>query len=143
MLAMGYTGRHYVLKIGGGWHGSSPYLLKGVKFHPGQGFNQVDSAGLPARAGQTYYHYRFNDPEQLEKTFKRYGSKLAAFILEPFIGVGGFLFCSAEYLKLARKLADDYGVVLIFDEIISGFQVCPSGCRNSMGLNLTCLFLAS
>jgi len=134
MLAMGYTGRHYVLKIGGGWHGSSPYLLKGVKFHPGQGFNQVDSAGLPPELAKHIIITGFNDPEQLEKTFKRYGSKLAAFILEPFIGVGGFLFCSAEYLKLARKLADDYGVVLIFDEIISGFRFCPSELQKLYGV---------
>jgi len=134
MLAMGYTGRHYILKIGGGWHGSSPYLLKGVKFHPGRGFNQVDSAGLPPELARHIIVTRFNDQEQLEKTFKRYGSKLAAFILEPFIGVGGFLFCSPEYLKLARKLADDYGVVLIFDEIISGFRFCPSCLQKLYGV---------
>lgn len=134
MLAMGYTGRHYVLKIGGGWHGSTPYLLKGVKFHPGRGFNQVDSAGLPPEFARHIIITRFNDPDHLEKTFKKYGSKLAAFILEPFIGVGGFLFCSPEYLRLARKLADDYGVVLIFDEVISGFRFCPSGLQRLYGV---------
>ncbi|HRD02385.1 MAG TPA: aminotransferase class III-fold pyridoxal phosphate-dependent enzyme [Candidatus Saccharicenans sp.] len=134
MLAMGYTGRHYVLKIGGGWHGSSPYLLKGVKFHPGRGFSQVDSAGLPPEFARHIIITRFNDSEHLEKTFKKYGPKLAAFILEPFIGVGGFLFCSPEYLKLARKLADEYGVVLVFDEIISGFRFCSSGLQRLYGV---------
>ncbi len=127
MLAMGYTGREYVLKVGGGWHGASPFLLKGVKFHPGQGFRAVDSAGLPADFSRKILVTRFNDGQHLSDIFKKYGHRLAAFIMEPFIGVGGFLFCSREYLELARKLCHQYGVVLIFDEIISGFRFCASG----------------
>lgn len=134
MLAMGYTGREYILKIGGGWHGASPYLLKGVKFRPGQGFNVPDSAGLPSDFHKKILITRFDDCDHLEKAFKKYGSKLAAFILEPFIGVGGFLFCSREYLELARRLADRYGVVLIFDEIISGFRFCASGVQKLYGV---------
>jgi len=134
MLAMGYTGRDYILKIGGGWHGASPYLLKGVKFHPGKAFNSPDSAGLPSEYVKKIIITKFNDCQQLEKTFKKYGSKLAAFILEPFIGVGGFLSCSKEYLELARRLTAEYGVVLIFDEIISGFRFCASGLQKLYGI---------
>ncbi len=134
MLAMGYTGRHFILKFGGGWHGASPYLLKGVKFHPGVGFLAPDSAGVPAGLSRQILITRFNDCEHLSDVFKKHGQRLAAFILEPFIGVGGFLFCSREYLELARKLADRYGVVLIFDEIISGFRFCPSGLQKIYGL---------
>lgn len=127
MLAMGYTGRDHVLKVGGGWHGASPYLLKGVKYHPGRGFNCPDSAGLPREFSRKIIVTRFNDTEQMVDRFKKYGSKLACFIVEPFIGVGGFLFCSKEYLKTARELCDRYGVVLIFDEIISGFRFAATG----------------
>ncbi|MGB9906331.1 MAG: aspartate aminotransferase family protein, partial [Candidatus Saccharicenans sp.] len=134
MLAMGYTGREYVLKVGGGWHGASPYLLKGVKYHPGSGFRSADSAGLPSDFSRKVLVTRFNDAQHLSDVFRRHGPKLAAFILEPFIGVGGFLFCSREYLELARKLADEYGVVLIFDEIISGFRFCPSGLQKIYGI---------
>jgi glutamate-1-semialdehyde 2,1-aminomutase len=134
MLAMGYTGREYLMKIGGGWHGASPFLLKGVKFHPGSGFKTLDSAGLPADFHRKIIITRFNDCQHLTETFKKYGRKIAAFILEPFIGVGGFLFCSKEYLKLARSLADRYGVVLIFDEIISGFRFCASGLQKLYGI---------
>ncbi|MCR4395420.1 MAG: aminotransferase class III-fold pyridoxal phosphate-dependent enzyme, partial [Candidatus Saccharicenans sp.] len=134
MLAMGYTGREYVLKVGGGWHGASPYLLKGVKYHPGTGFRSADSAGLPSDFSRKILVTRFNDPQHLSDVFRRHGPKLAAFILEPFIGVGGFLFCSREYLELARKLADEHGVVLIFDEIISGFRFCPSGLQKIYGI---------
>jgi glutamate-1-semialdehyde 2,1-aminomutase len=131
MLAMAFTSREYILKVGGGWHGASPYLLKGVKYHPGQGFNIPDSAGLPADFHKKIIITRFNDGQQLEKIFRKYGPKLAAFILEPFIGVGGFLFCSQEYLELARHLSDHYGVVLIFDEIISGYRFLPSGLQKA------------
>ncbi|HAR36576.1 MAG TPA: hypothetical protein DCR87_06715 [Acidobacteria bacterium] len=134
MLAMAYTGRERVLKIGGGWHGASPYLLKGVKYHPGTGFRSADSAGLPSDFSRKILVTRFNDAQHLSDVFRQHGKKLAAFILEPFIGVGGFLFCSREYLELARKLADKYGVVLIFDEIISGFRFCPSGLQTIYGL---------
>lgn len=135
MLAMGSTGRDYILKVGGGWHGSSPYLLRGVKFHPGPGFRASDSAGLPPEFSRKILITRFNDCQHLHETFKKYGRQLAAFILEPFIGVGGFLFCSLEYLKLARELADRYGVVLIFDEIISGFRFCASGLQKIYGVS--------
>ena len=134
MLAMGHTGRDYLLKIGGGWHGASPFLLKGVKYHPDSGFKNHDSAGLPSDFHRKLIVTKFNDCEHLSKTFKKYGPKLAAFILEPFIGVGGFLFCSKEYLRLARSLADRYGVVLIFDEIISGFHFCASGLQRLYGI---------
>lgn len=135
MLAMGYTGRDYVLKVGGGWHGSSPYLLKGVKYHPGRGFNLPDSAGLPPEFSQKIIITRFNDTEQLVEKFKKYGSRLACFIVEPFIGVGGFLFSSREYLETARDLCDRYGVVLIFDEIISGFRFAATGLQKLYGLS--------
>jgi glutamate-1-semialdehyde 2,1-aminomutase len=134
MLAMGHTGREYVLKVGGGWHGASPYLLKGVKYHRGAGFRKPDSAGLPSDFHRRIIITRFNDPQHLSEVFKKYGSRLAAFILEPFIGVGGFLFCSKEYLKLARELTRRYDVVLIFDEIISGFRFCSSGIQKLYGV---------
>lgn len=135
MLAMGYTGKDYVMKVGGGWHGASPYLLKGVKYHPGRGFNALDSAGLPREFSKKIIITRFNDTEQLVERFKKYGSKLACFIVEPFIGVGGFMFCSREYLETARALCHKYGVVLIFDEIISGFRFAAGGLQNLYGVS--------
>jgi len=134
MLAMGFTGRDYVLKVGGGWHGASPYLLKGIKFHSREGFNCADSSGLPSDFAKKIIITRFNDCQHLEETFKKYGSRLSAFILEPFVGVGGFLCCSGEYLELARRLTREYGVVLIFDEIISGFRFCASGIQKLYGI---------
>ncbi|MFO7733452.1 MAG: aminotransferase class III-fold pyridoxal phosphate-dependent enzyme, partial [Candidatus Aminicenantes bacterium] len=70
MLAQGLTGRELVLKIGGGWHGSSPYLLKGVKFHQGPGFEGRDSAGVLDDIHRRTLVTRFNDGDALERTFK-------------------------------------------------------------------------
>jgi len=127
MLAQAYTGRDGVLKIGGGWHGASPYLLKGVKYHPESGFEQVESAGVPQEILRRIFMTRFNDGDHLEKILWRKGHEIACLIIEPFLGIGGFLGASKEYLDLARALTEKYGIVLIFDEIISGFRFCPSG----------------
>ena len=61
MLAQGLTGRDHVLKIGGGWHGASPYLLKGVKYHAGEGFEGRESAGLLDDIVRRTLVTRFND----------------------------------------------------------------------------------
>lgn len=134
MLSQAYTGRDGVLKIGGGWHGASPYLLKGVKYYPQAGFEQAESAGVPKEILRKIFTTRFNDGDDLEKVLWRKGSEIACLIVEPFLGVGGFLAASQEYLDLARALTEKYGIVLIFDEIISGFRFCPSGVQKLYGI---------
>ena len=64
----------------------------------------------------------FNNPDILRDHFRQYGDRLACFIVEPFIGVGGFIPATLEYLQTARELTHKYGVVLIFDEVIAGFR---------------------
>ncbi len=134
MLAQAYTGREGVLKIGGGWHGASPYLLKGVKYDPDYGFQRSESAGVPGQILRKIFITRFNDGDHLEKVLWRKGHQISCLIVEPFLGVGGFLAASKEYLDLARALTQKYGVVLIFDEIISGFRFCPSGVQTLYGI---------
>ncbi len=134
MLAEGHTGRDMVLKMGGGWHGASPYLLKGVKYQGELGFNGPESAGVSDSILKKTIVGSFNDCERLEKIMKRYGDRIACLIMEPFIGVGGFLPASMEFLKLARKLTAEHGTVLAFDEIISGFRFCPSGVQTLYGI---------
>ena len=134
MLAQGLTGRELVLKVGGGWHGSSPYLLKGVKFHQGPGFEGRDSAGVLDDIHRRTLVTRFNDGDALERTFKEKGDRLACFIVEPFMGVGGFLPASREYLRRARELTRKHGALLIFDEIISGFRFAPTGLQTLYGV---------
>jgi glutamate-1-semialdehyde 2,1-aminomutase len=64
----------------------------------------------------------FNDSDRLHEHFKQYGEQLACFIVEPFLGVGGFAPATREYLQAARELTHQYGAMLIFDEVICGFR---------------------
>ena len=134
MLAEGFTGRDLILKIGGGWHGASPYLLKGIKFQPGAGFESDESAGVLEDILRRTIVTRFNDGTDLERIFKERGDRIACFILEPFLGVGGFLPASRPYLRLASELTERYGAVLIFDEVVSGFRFAPTGVQSLYGV---------
>lgn len=134
MMAKAFTGRSHVLKIGGGWHGASPFLLKGVRHHRTRKFGSGESAGVDEDLLRRIHVTRFNDADDLERVFKSWGDKLACFIVEPFLGVGGFLPASPEYLKAARVLTERHGTVLIFDEVISGFRFGPSGVQKFYGV---------
>jgi glutamate-1-semialdehyde 2,1-aminomutase len=123
LLAKGFTGRDLVVKIGGGWHGAQPWALKGVDYDlPSHNFQHVDSDGISRALAENTKVIPFNDSARLEEVFKRKGDSIACFIVEPFIGAGGFIPATPEYLQTARKLTEQYGALLIFDEIISGFR---------------------
>jgi len=134
MLAQAYTGREKLLKVGGGWHGATPYLLKGVNFHGEEGFSRAESAGIPEAMLRNTLITRFNDIEHLERIFKKHGDRIAAFIVEPFLGVGGFIAATRDYLQAARRLTARHGALLVFDEIITGFRFCPGGLQTLYGL---------
>lgn len=122
LLARAFTGRDVVLKVGGGWHGAHPWALKGVGFHGEQGFQHIETAGLPSAVCEEVAVTRFNDPDMLRDHFRQCGDRVACFIVEPFMGAGGFMPATREYLQTARELATQYGAVLIFDEVIAGFR---------------------
>jgi len=124
LLARAFTGRDMVIKVGGGWHGAHPWGLKGVKFHSqdGSGFQRVETAGLSPAQTDEIVVTRFNDPDMLRDHFRQYGDRTACFIVEPFLGAGGYMLATSEYLQTARELTQQYGATLIFDEVISGFR---------------------
>jgi len=124
MLSRAFTGRDLVMKVGGGWHGAQPWGLKGVGFRADKdnGFQHADTAGLPPVIIDEIVVTRFNDPDMLRDHFGQYGDQVACFIIEPFIGVGGFMPATREYLSALRELTQQYGAMLIFDEVISGFR---------------------
>jgi len=124
MLGRAFTGRELVLKVGGGWHGSQPWALKGIDYHGGvgNGYQAVESNGVPAAVTDQVLVTPFNDPERLRDLFRANGDQMACFIMEPFIGVGGYMPASTEFVQAARELTQHYGVVLILDEVIAGFR---------------------
>jgi glutamate-1-semialdehyde 2,1-aminomutase len=121
MLAKAYTKRDLVLKVGGGWHGANPYVLKGITVYD-QSLNQLESAGLPLEMDSQILVTKLNDIEHLREKFREFGERIACFIVEPFIGAGGFLFTDKDYLTEARELTRQYNSLLIFDEVVSGFR---------------------
>ena len=121
MLSRSFTGRSLVLKVGGGWHGAQPWGLVGVGYGE-QGYRHYDSEGLPYATLNEVLVTRFNDCQALEQVFRSHGDKIACFITEPVIGAGGSIPSTPAYLTLARQLTEQYGALLILDEVIAGFR---------------------
>ncbi len=123
-LARAYTGRELVLKMGGGWHGAQPWALKGIDYRPknGNGFTHVESEGVPPALTDEVLVTSFNDCDMMRDRFRAHGDRISCLVMEPFLGVGGFVPVSPEYLRLARELTEQYGALLIIDEVIAGFR---------------------
>jgi glutamate-1-semialdehyde 2,1-aminomutase len=123
-LSRSYTGRDLIMKVGGGWHGCQPWGLKGIKYHSDSAdhYNYVDSEGIPKTVMDNTLITRFNDTNMLADQFKKHGEKIACLIVEPFLGSGGLIPASKEYLQSCRELTERNGAVLILDEVISGFR---------------------
>jgi glutamate-1-semialdehyde 2,1-aminomutase len=136
LLARAFTGRERVMKVGGGWHGAQPWGLVGADWRENDrgSFQHSDSRGLPEAVAEEVVCTRFNDAAMLERHFAEHGSEIACFILEPFIGSGGFLAADASYLQAARELTRRHGALLIFDEVIAGFRFRAGSCSGLYGV---------
>jgi glutamate-1-semialdehyde 2,1-aminomutase len=136
ILSRAFTGRDLVMKVGGGWHGAQPWALKGISYHANAetGFQKIESGGVPLAVTEKVIVSGFNDPERLRDHFQQHGDRVACFIVEPFLGVGGFKAASLEYLQTARELTQQYGSLLIFDEVISGFRFCAGSAASLYGV---------
>ncbi|MEN7548428.1 aminotransferase class III-fold pyridoxal phosphate-dependent enzyme [Rapidithrix thailandica] len=116
-MAKAYTGRPYVMKVAGGWHGANPMAMKAVALE--KGFQELESLKPPT---DNTIITGFNNSELMEAQFERYGEQIACFILEPVIGAGGMMPSRKDFLQKARQLTEKFGSVLIFDEVISCFR---------------------
>lgn len=132
-LARGFTGRDKILKFEGCYHGHSDGLL--VKAGSGALTTGVpDSAGVPVDYTRNTLTASYNHCEELEKVFKAFGNELAAVIIEPVAGNMGVVLPNMEFLKRLRELTLQYGAVLIFDEVITGFRVAYNGAQGLFGI---------
>lgn len=139
-LARGWTGRDKIVKFDGGYHGHVDSLL--VKAGSGATtFGVPDSAGVPADVARLTITVPFNDLAAFQKIVEAEGSKIAAVIVEPVPGNMGVVVPSPGFLPGLRELTRPYGIVLIFDEVMSGFRVAPGGAQERYGVrpDLTCL----
>lgn len=133
MLAKAFTNRALVMKVGGGWHGAQPFALKGISIYS-EGLNQLESAGLSSDLDAATIMTKFNDVEDLEEKFSKFGERTACLIIEPFITAGGLIFAQKEYLSKTREMCDRYDAVLIFDEVVSGFRFFAGGVQSLYGI---------
>ena len=139
-LSRGYTGRNKVLKFDGCYHGHVDALLA----RAGSGvasFSLPDSAGVPESfTGQTLIA-DFNDVASVRNLVRENHQDLAAVIVEPVCGNMGVIPPEPGFLEALRELTREYGIVLIFDEVITGFRVARGGAQERYGVtpDLTCL----
>jgi len=122
-LARAYTKRKYVIKIVGGWHGGYDALHKAVTYP----FNQPESLGLPEEYTSLTIAVPFNDVNALEKALKSH--EVAAVVMEPVLGAAGCIEPERGYLEEVRRLVDEHGALLIFDEVITGFRLSIGGAQ--------------
>lgn len=127
-LARGYTGRDVIVKFEGCYHGHSDSLL--VKAGSGAlTFGVPTSPGVPASFVAHTLTLNYNDNEQVEKVFKEMGDKIACVIVEPVAGNMNCVPPGTGFLQTLRKVCDQYGSVLIFDEVMTGFRVALGGAQ--------------
>lgn len=138
--ARGYTGRKKIVKFEGCYHGHADYLL--VKAGSGAAtFGIPDSAGVPEGTAQDTIVLPYNDIEAFNKTTDAMGEEIAAVIVEPIAGNMGVVLPKPEFLAALRQQTEKHGVVLIFDEVITGFRVAYGGAQSLYGIkpDMTCL----
>lgn len=128
-LARAFTGRDTIAKFEGGWHGGYDALHVGVK----QPFDLPESAGLTHGTLQDTLLLPFNDLEGVEKRLKN--KQPASIVVEPVLGAGGAVPAEKEFLKGLREFCDRKDILLIFDEVITGFRLAPGGGQQFYGVN--------
>ena len=132
-LARGATGRERIVKFEGCYHGHVDSLL--VKAGSGAlTLGQPDSAGIPAALAALTTTVPFNDIVALRAVFTEKGSEIAAVILEPVPANAGLYLPEPGFLEAIQKLCKEYGALLIFDEVMTGFRLAPGGAQEVYGI---------
>ncbi|MCD6298303.1 MAG: glutamate-1-semialdehyde 2,1-aminomutase [Deltaproteobacteria bacterium] len=139
-LARGYTGREKIIKFDGCYHGHADSLLVSA----GSGLATLGipgSPGVPQDLARHTISLPYNSLESVVQAFGKFGHEIAAVIVEPVPGNMGVINPDQAFLKGLRELTNEYGALLIFDEVISGFRVAPGGAQELYDImpDLTCL----
>jgi len=132
-LARGFTGRDRIVKFQGNYHGHSDSLLveagSGVLTHGVPG-----SPGVPAAIAELTSTVEYNNLEQVREVFAEIGDEVAAIIVEPVVGNMNCIPPEPGFLEGLRQVCDEYGAVLIFDEVMTGFRVSLGGAQEHYGI---------
>ncbi len=139
-VARGYTGRNKILKFEGCYHGHGDSLL--VKAGSGATtFGIPDSLGVPEDLARHTLTAPYNDLEKVKHLVNQYPEQIACIIVEPIAGNMGVILPEKGFLEGLRKICDEKGILLLFDEVITGFRVAYGGAQELYGIkaDLTCL----
>ncbi|MDX2227222.1 MAG: glutamate-1-semialdehyde 2,1-aminomutase [Verrucomicrobiae bacterium] len=138
-LARGFTKRDKIIKFEGCYHGHVDSLL--VKAGSGAlTLGTPDSAGVPAALAALTITLPFNNPDAVQHAVTENPGQIAALILEPVPANAGLYLPRPGYLETLRKICTENGIVLIFDEVMTGFRVSPGGVQEREGIrpDLSC-----
>jgi glutamate-1-semialdehyde 2,1-aminomutase len=135
-LAREYTGRTLVVKFEGHFHGFNDYLAYNYWPSREEAWPHITPAvpGLPKYLQQGFIVLPFNDFERVEETLTTRGEEIAAVILEPLNYNSGTILPEPGFLELLRRLTTEQGILLIFDEILSGFRTEPGCIQATFGV---------
>jgi len=126
--ARGFTGRDKIIKFEGCYHGAHDYVL--VKAGSGAAtFGSPTSLGVPNDTTKNTIVLPFNNIELFNEAINKNREKIASVIIEPVIGNAGLILPKEGYLQEIRKITEDNGIVLIFDEVITGFRLSLGGAQ--------------
>lgn len=132
-VARGFTGKDKIIKFRGCYHGHSDGLL--VKAGSGALTQSApDSLGIPKDFTKNTLIAEYNDSDSVEELFLAYGEDIAAIIVEPVAANMGVIPPKEHFLQDLRAIADRYGAILIFDEVITGFRLAPGGAQQYYGV---------
>lgn len=138
-VARGFTGRNTIVKFDGNYHGHADHLLVSA----GSGVAQLSSSsssGVPADFTKHTLSLPYNDVAAIKEVFSVRGNEIAAVILEPVAANMGVVIPTDDFLKTLREITTQYGALLIFDEVITGFRLGLSGVQGRLGIvpDLSC-----
>ncbi|MBM3881812.1 MAG: glutamate-1-semialdehyde-2,1-aminomutase [Verrucomicrobia bacterium] len=132
-LARGFTKRDKIIKFDGCYHGHGDSLL--VKAGSGAlTFGNPDSAGVPADFAKHTIVLPFNETEPVKAAFAANKNEIACIIVEPVPGNAGLYLPKPGYLEFLRKITQENGALLIFDEVMTGFRLAPGGAQERFGI---------
>jgi len=132
-LARGYTARDKIVKFEGCYHGHADSLL--VKAGSGAlTLGEPSSGGVPASLAEHTLTLTYNDLDSVKQCFDQIGDKIACIIVEPVAGNMNCIPPQSGFLEGLRKICDQYGTVLIFDEVMTGFRVALGGAQEFYGV---------
>ena len=141
-IARSHTGRDKIIKFEGQYHGMHDYMLFSTASSPVSAMGHrrspvpvAASSGIPKAVHELVICLPYNDAETLERTVRQAWGDVAGIIVEPIMGNMGGIMPQPGWLELIRRLCDEYGIVMIVDEVKTGFRVAPGGAQEYFGVH--------